>query len=310
MEYSVVVPVFNEKDSVEILFSEIKSAFNKINATWEVIFVNDGSNDGSLDTLKAIQNESQKNVAIVDFRHNRGKSAALMAGFRAATGGIVITMDGDLQDDPKEIPAMIRKLNEGYDIVSGYKKVRHDNPFHKTIPSRIFNYLVRKSTGTNLHDINCGFKMYRREVVEGLHLYGGLYRFIPVIAASNGYTVTELPVHHRKRKYGVSKYGLSRFIGGLFDLLTVIVQTRFIKRPLHFFGKVGIVPFVIGTFICLYLAYIHTFLRATIGDRPLLLLGIVLIITGVQIVCTGILAEIVTYYQHAGREGGDTVLRR
>ncbi len=295
MSYSIIIPVYNEEESLPTLFSEIKKVIIRDLKSFELIFIDDGSTDKSLKVIEEIKNRAELPVKIISLRSNQGKSAALMAGFRQASGDFIITMDADLQDDPKEIWPLIDKLNEGYDLVSGYKKNRHD-PINKTIPSRIFNYLVRKTTGVSLHDINCGLKIYRQEVTRSLILYGELYRFIPVLAASAGFNITEIQVNHRPRKYGKSKFGASRFVRGLLDLLTVIVQTKFIRRPLHFFGPTGILSITAGTIICLYLSYIRIFDHQSIGKRPLLLLGIFLIIAGIQIISTGIVAEIITYY--------------
>lgn len=292
--YSIIIPLYNEQESLDPLWQEIKQVMTKFGGNWDLIFVNDGSTDGSEKVIKNIA-KSNSNARAINLGYNQGKSAALMAGFAAAQGEIVITMDGDLQDNPIEIPRLVKELNSGYDLVSGYKKERHD-PIHKTFPSRIFNALIRLVTGTKLHDINCGFKVYRRSVIEDLYLYGELYRFIPVIAASYGARISELAVDHRARKFGKSKFGVSRFMRGLFDLLTVIFRIKFLKRPLHFFGTIGGTFLAIGLIACIYLSYIHFVHHASIGDRPLLLLGVLLIISGIQLICTGLLADIITFY--------------
>lgn len=295
-DFTVVVPVYNEYDSLAPLWEQVSEIINQNASAWEVIFVNDGSTDGSgafLDELQA----KESNVRVIHFQKNRGKAAALQTGFAAAQGKVVITLDADLQDDPQEINQLLAKLEEGYDLVSGHKKNRHD-PLHKTIPSHIFNALVRRLSGTSLRDINSGLKVYRKPVVENLHIYGELYRFIPILAISEGFKVTEIPVNHRPRQYGVSKYGASRFIRGILDLLTVVFLTKFMRRPLHLFGTLGLLFFGTGTILCLYLSFIHFAYQAQIGDRPLLLLGILLIVTGIQLICTGLVAELITHYAH------------
>jgi glycosyltransferase involved in cell wall biosynthesis len=292
--YSVIIPLFNEEESLVPLWEEIKVAMTNLGGSWELIFANDGSTDGSRQVIEKIAKDNA-NVRVVNLHHNQGKSAVLMASFQRVQGDIVITMDADLQDDPHEIPKLLAKLNEGYDLVSGYKKDRHD-PIHKTIPSHIFNALIRWTTHTPLHDINCGFKMYRRPVIDSLYLYGELYRFIPVLADSEGFSLAEVVVNHRARKFGKSKFGISRFTRGLFDLMTITFRTRFLKRPLHFFGSLGVITLLAGFIICIYMTYVKFAQHVSIGRRPLLMLGVLLIISGIQLVCTGLLAELITFY--------------
>lgn len=294
IDYSLVIPLYNEADSLQKLWSEIKISMDKISSDWEAVFINDGSTDNSLAVLTDLEHNNSQ-IKIINFRHNRGKADALQAGFNEVMGDIVITLDADLQDDPKEFSNLINKLNSGYDLVSGYKKDRHD-PFHKTIPSFFFNALIRKLSGVKMKDINSGLKAYRREVVKDVGVYGELYRFIPVLAANKGYKIAEIPVHHRPREFGVSKYGISRFVRGFLDLFTVIFLTKFIKRPLHLFGSIGLLFLIAGLIMTVYLTIIHFVYRASIGDRPLLLFGILFIIAGIQLISTGLIAELITYY--------------
>jgi glycosyltransferase involved in cell wall biosynthesis len=298
LKYSIIIPVFNEEDSLKPLWKQLKPIIATL-GSWEVIFINDGSRDSSLKILKELQ-ASEPGIELIHFSQNQGKAAALQAGFHRAQGEIAVTMDADLQDDPKEIPKLIMTLGEEFDLVSGWKKDRKD-PWHKTIPSFFFNGLIRLVSGVKLHDINCGFKAYKKDVIKNLTIYGEIYRFIPILAVHNGFRVGELPVKHHPRKFGKSKYGISRFIRGLLDLFTVLFLTKFMKRPLHLFGPIGIFLFAAGFLICLHLSYAHFVWNETIGDRPLLLLGVLFIILGIQLVFTGLLAELVTYYAQSNK---------
>ena len=295
MEYSVVIPLRDEAESLPKLWEELSLVMDGLGGAWEAVFINDGSTDGSAAFLNDLRHKD-KRVQLITFRKNEGKAAGLQAGFRQAKGKFVITMDADLQDDPAEVPNLLAKLNQGYDLVSGYKKERHD-PFHKTIPSRIFNGMVRQLSGLKLHDINCGLKIYRREVVEELFLYGDLYRFIPIIAHNQGFRVGEIDVNHRPRLYGKSKYGFGRFMRGLLDLFTVTFLHRFMRRPLHLFGTLGLLLVAIGVVISSYLSVLHA-IGKQISDRPLLTLGVLCIISGIQLISTGLIGELITYYAH------------
>lgn len=292
-EISLIIPAKDEEESIETLYKELVDALEKIKKGFEIVFVDDGSKDKTFEKLKAL-NKKDKRVKIVKLRGNWGKSTALQAGFDYSRGDIVITMDADLQDDPTEIPKFLEELNKGYDLVSGWKKVRFD-PWHKVIPSRILNFISAKMTRVNLHDINCGFKAYRREVVQNLNLYGELYRFIPILVAKKNFRVGEVVVKHRTRRYGKTKYGIERNIKGFLDLLTVVFITGYFKRPGHFFGTLGFISFSIGFIIGLYISY----LRFTTGSiqyrHPLLFLGILLMVIGVQLVSTGLLAELIIH---------------
>jgi len=289
---SIVVPVLNEEDSLSILYERLCEVLNTITSTYELIFVDDGSSDTSFDVLTKLHHQD-KCVHIVQFRRNFGKAAALSAGFAEAQGDIVLTLDADLQDDPQEIPRFLAKLDEGYDLVSGWKYPRLD-PISKTLPSKIFNFVTSSLTGVNLHDFNCGFKAYRSEVIQELHLYGELYRFIPALAHTRGFRVTEIKVKHHPRQYGQSKYGFSRMFRGFFDLITVLFLTQYIKRPLHLFGWFGVFCFSLGMIINSYMTILWIIGERPIGTRPLFSLGILLLIVGIQFFSFGLLADMIT----------------
>jgi glycosyltransferase involved in cell wall biosynthesis len=293
---SVVVPVHNEEQSLLALHRELDAVFAPgALGPAELIFVDDGSRDGSWSVLTEICHRDSRARAI-RFRRNFGKAAALVAGFQAARGDLVFTLDADLQDDPSEIPRFLAKLEAGNDVVSGWKKTRHD-PWHKVYPSRVFNWLVSGLTGCRLHDHNCGFKLYRRAVLNEVGIYGELHRFIPVLAHARGFRIGEIEVRHRARQHGVSKYGISRFLKGLLDLMTVRFLTRFSQRPLHVLGGVGLVLFAMGGLGMIYLAVLWLDPRnRPIGDRPLLLYSFANLVVGAQLVSLGILAELVTAY--------------
>jgi len=291
---SVIVPLFNEQDSLEELFRRLKEVLTSQIPSHEIIFVDDGSQDRSFEILEKLAAQDEA-VKVVQFQKNYGKSAALSMGFRLAKGEIVATLDADLQDDPAEIPKLLTKLNEGYDLVSGWKRKRRD-PLSKTIPSRIFNFVISLFSGLRIHDINCGLKVYRRVVTQNLHPYGELHRFLPLLAYLDGFRVGEVVVEHHPRKYGRSKFGPSRFLSGFFDLITVMFLSRYMRKPLHLFGIVGLLSFLAGFTISLYL----TILRLSghwIGNRPLLFLGILLLILGVQFVSIGLIGEMITESQ-------------
>jgi dolichol-phosphate mannosyltransferase len=296
---SVVVPVHDEERSVALLYEELQAALEPTGEPWEAIFVDDGSLDGSFAALTRLH-AHEANVRVVRLRRNFGKSAALAAGFSHAQGEVVVTIDGDLQDDPAEIPRLLAKLDEGFDLVSGWKARRRD-PWRRRLVSRVFNTVTGRVSGLRLHDMNCGLKAYRSEVVRGLPLYGELHRFIPVLAHYRGFRVAELPVNHRPRPHGRSRYGLERYVRGFLDLLTVTFIGRYRYRPLHLFGGLGLVLGLLGTAILVYL----TVLKATgetIGQRPLLTLGVLLVVVGLQFFSLGLLSEMVTS-QHEERAG-------
>jgi glycosyltransferase involved in cell wall biosynthesis len=279
--------MYNEEKSVKILHEKILETV-KGQYPYEIIFIDDGSTDSSVTQVKEIIAQDA-NVHLIVFRKNFGKAAALQAGFRNSTGDIVITMDADLQDDPKEIPRFIEKLDEGYDLVSGWKQKRHD-PLEKRLPSKLFNKVTSHMSGVSLHDFNCGFKAYRREVVDSIDVYGELHRYIPVLAYRKGFRIAEIVVEHHAREFGHSKYGFERYLRGLFDSMTVAFLGKFYDRPMYFFGKIGLALCAIGGVICAYLAVLWC-MGQGIGGRPLLMLGVLLLILGVQMFSTGFIGD-------------------
>ncbi len=297
---SIVVPLFNEEESLKPLAREIKKVLVDYNSNFEVIFVDDGSRDRSLNVLKDLRNEDRR-FRFISFQKNFGKAAALQVGFEAATGDVVITMDADLQDDPNEIPNLIKKLEEGYDMVSGWKKVRFD-PFIKKSTSRFFNMITRMMSGIKIHDFNCGLKAYRKSVVKSVTVYGELHRYIPVLAHWQGFTVSEVPVQHHPRRYGKTKYGISRFFKGFIDLVTVVFVTRYIKRPMHLFGFLGAIAFLIGFGLNGYLTVEKIMNNAALSNRPMLFLGMLLIIVGIQFFSIGLLGEMMVHNSQSTKE--------
>ncbi|MGB9788951.1 MAG: glycosyltransferase family 2 protein [Dictyoglomus turgidum] len=296
IDISFVIPVKDEEGTLRELYKGIVENTSPLNLSFEIIFIDDGSSDNSYKILKELH-EEDKRVKLIRFRRNFGKASALSSGFQKAKGEIIITMDADLQDDPREIPRFIEKIREGYDLVSGWKKERKD-PITKTLPSKIFNKLASLFTGVNIHDFNCGYKAYKREVIENLEIYGELYRYIPALAHSKGFRITEIPVIHHERRYGKSKYGWERIIKGFLDLITVIFLTRFSKRPMHFFGGTRILFFSLGVIINLYLVTYKFLTGALIGTRPLLTLGVLLMIVGVQFLSIGLIGEMLSHLIH------------
>jgi glycosyltransferase involved in cell wall biosynthesis len=291
MDISIVVPLYNEQDSLKELTEKINLTLEQMAVGYEICFIDDGSTDGSLEILKEIRKDNT-HVKIISFRRNHGKSAALCEGFKMAEGEIIITMDADLQDDPSEFPNLLEKIKSGYDMVSGWKKKRRD-PLSKKIPSKIFNYITAILTGIKIHDFNCGLKAYRHEVIREIPVYGELHRYLPVLAHWRGYRVGEVIVRHHPRKFGMTKYGWKRLFHGFFDLLTVLFLTRYRQRPLHLFGFLGFLSFFIGFVILLYLTILW-FQGYGIGNRPLLFLGVLLIIVGMQSFSIGLIGEMIT----------------
>lgn len=289
---SIVVPLLNEEESIPELYDRIQEVMRGLGKSFEVIFVDDGSTDRSFDVLSRLHAQHRE-IKVFQFRRNYGKSAALAVGFREARGEFVITMDADLQDDPAEIPALIEALGTSYDLISGWKQKRHD-PISKTIPSRFFNFVTAKMTGIPLHDFNCGLKAYRQEVVKSVQVHGELHRYIPALAHWAGYRVGEKAVQHHARKYGRTKFGLSRFFRGFLDLLTVLFTTRYIRRPLHLFGVWGTFALLIGAAIDLYLSIEWLRGSTSLSNRPLFLVGFLFIITGIQFISIGLLGEMIT----------------
>jgi glycosyltransferase involved in cell wall biosynthesis len=288
---SVVIPVRDEERSVALLVDELDSALQPLGHEWEAIFVDDGSADGTYAALTRLH-AARDDVRVVRLRRNFGKAAALGVGFAQAHGDVIVTLDGDLQDDPAEIPHLLAKLDEGFDLVSGWKTRRRDS-LRRRMLSRVFNTVTRWISGVRLHDMNCGLKAYRAEVVRGLRLYGELHRFIPVLAHHRGFRIAELPVNHRPRGHGRSRYGMERYLRGFLDLLTVSFIGRYRHRPLHLFGGLGLTLSVAGTGILVYLT-IDKLLGHAIGQRPLLILGVLLVVVGLQVFSLGLITELIT----------------
>ena len=283
---SIIIPVYNEEKSVRQLHGEIKAVMGKLEYAYEIIFIDDGSDDETLVELKKLAP-----ITVISFTRNFGKSQALQAGFNEAIGDYIITLDGDLQDDPAEIINFIKLLEGGFDLVCGWKYKRLDG-FGRKFVSLIANGITQYFTKTKVHDINCCFKGYKKRVAKQLHLFGDMYRYIPVVVSDLGYSISEVKVNHRPRRYGQSKYGLKRLINGLFDFITLMFLRRFIDRPMYFFGFYGLILFLLGFVILLYLSWVKIFQQALIGGRPLLFLGVLLIVVGVQSFSLGCLGEL------------------
>ncbi|MBI3458008.1 MAG: glycosyltransferase family 2 protein [Candidatus Rokubacteria bacterium] len=300
IELSVVLPVLDEAPSLPLLHRELTEVLEGLGRPYELIFVDDGSRDESFQVLEKLHRRDDR-VRVLQLRRNFGKAAALSVGFAHARGQVIATLDADLQDDPAELPRLVAALEEGYDLVSGWK-VRRQDPPSKTWPSRVFNAVTGRLTGLRLHDFNSGFKVYRRAVVEELRLYGELHRFIPALAARRGFIVGEVPVNHRPRRFGRSKYGAVRFVRGCLDLLTVLFLTRYTRRPLHLFGGLGLLSLAIGLLVNLYLTALWLAGVRPIGNRPLLAFGVLSILVGIQSFSLGLLSELVLSFQARGNE--------
>ena len=285
---SILIPLYNEEESIEVLYSEITDSLKEYN--YEIIFINDGSSDNSINVIKKIINSN--NIHLIDLYKNYGKSAALSEGFKYCRGDYVVTLDADLQDNPFEIPKLIKSLKESnFDIISGWKKNRKD-PISKTIPSKFFNFITRLLSGIKIHDFNCGLKVYKNKVIKSIEIYGGMHRYIPVIAKHKGFSTSEEIVNHRERQFGTTKYGTSRFLHGFFDLITVLFLGKYFARPLHFFGFFGLLNLSAGLLINIYLT-IGWFNGIWIGNRPIFFLGILFVIVGIQFISLGLLGELI-----------------
>ncbi len=301
MDISVIVPLYNETESLPELTAWIRRVMEANGWTYEILMVDDGSTDGSWDTVLSL---SKENPAIhgISFRRNYGKSAALYEGFAAAQGDVVITMDADLQDSPDEIPELYRMVTEeGYDVVSGWKQHRQDNKLTKNLPSKLYNWTARKVTGIKLHDMNCGLKAYKKEVVKSIEVYGEMHRYIPYLAKNAGYgKIGEKPVHHQKRKYGVSKFGLERFVNGFLDLMSLWFLSKFGKKPMHFFGTTGILMFLIGFVMTVWIIVAKLVHQAqgihyrAVTDQPLFYLALLAVVLGAMFFLAGFLGEMVS----------------
>jgi glycosyltransferase involved in cell wall biosynthesis len=290
---SIVIPLYNEEDALRPLYAELKKALKDYSTDYEIVFVDDGSSDRSLAIIKEFARKDSK-IKFISFRANYGKSAALQVGFKHSTGDAVVTMDADLQDDPAEIQNLLRKLEEGHDLISGWKKKRYD-PFLKKFSSKFFNFVTRILTRIKIHDFNCGLKAYRKDVVHSINVYGELHRYIPVLAKWKGFSVSEVVVKHHPRRYGKTKFGISRFFKGFIDLITVIFTTRYVQRPMHLFGFVGMIAAFAGFIISLYLTYEKFILGIGINNRPIFFLGILLIIVGIQFFAIGLIGELIVH---------------
>lgn len=311
---SVVIPLLNEADNLLPLYARLAAALDEVGQSYELIFVDDGSSDASGTILEGLFRSDPAHVRVIQFRRNFGKTAALSAGFALARGQVIITMDADLQDDPAEIPAMLAKLNQGYDLVAAWR-LRRQDPLDKTLPSRIFNFVVARLTDLPLHDFNCGFKVYRHAVTDSVKLYGELHRFIPVLAHQQGFRVTEIAVQHHPRRAGISKFGAKRYLRGFLDFGAVLFLTRYLKRPFHLFGTFGLAVFGAGSLVNLYLAFLWLLREVgqvpgigPIGTRPLLIVGVLAMILGIQLISIGLLGEMLRYFTFKPNE--EYVVRR
>ncbi|OUL30287.1 glycosyltransferase family 2 protein [Nostoc sp. 106C] len=301
-DISVVVPVRDEVESLPLLLEAIASCLIEHQLTYEIICVDDGSTDGSADFLKQ-QAQIRNDLKAVILRRNYGQTAAMAAGFNYALGKVIVTLDADLQNDPADIPILLTKLEEGYDLVSGWRHKRQDAALSRLLPSKIANWLIGSITGVKLHDYGCSLKAYRAEVLADMNLYGELHRFLPALAYIEGARITEIPVRHHPRRFGRSKYGLSRTFRVMMDLLTISFMKKFLTRPMHVFGLLGLISMILGAIIGIYLTFIKLAWGEMIGNRPLLILGVLLLVTGVQLFCFGLLAELLmrTYHESQGR---------
>ncbi|MBD2016641.1 glycosyltransferase family 2 protein [Microcoleus sp. FACHB-53] len=301
-DVSVVVPIYNEVESLPHLIEAIASTLSPTEINYELICVDDGSKDGSAELLKQLA-LTRPHLRAVLLRRNYGQTAAMAAGFKHARGRTIVTLDGDLQNDPADIPMLIAKLDEGYDLVTGWRKNRQDAALTRLLPSKIANWLIRQITGVHVHDYGCSLKVYRAELIADMNLYGELHRFLPALAFIEGARITELPVRHHARRHGSSKYGLGRTFRVVLDLFTIYFMKKFLTRPMHVFGLLGIISTVLGIGLGVYLTILKLGFGEDIGNRPLLILAVVLLLTGIQLFCFGLLGELLmrTYHESQGR---------
>jgi glycosyltransferase involved in cell wall biosynthesis len=302
LDLSIVVPIYNEAESVETLVSAIADSVAETKLKYEIICVDDGSKDGTTEVLTNLANRRIDLKAVI-LRRNYGQTAAMAAGFESAAGNIIVTLDGDLQNDPADIPMLLAKLEEGYDLVSGWRKNRQDAALTRLLPSKIANIIIAKVTGVVLHDYGCSLKAYRAELIADMNLYGELHRFLPALAYIEGARIAEVPVRHHARRFGQSKYGLGRTIRVVMDLMTVFFMKKFLTRPMHVFGLGGVISLTAGVGMGMYLTIVKLFFEQNIGDRPLLILAVLLILTGVQLFCFGLVTELLmrTYHESQRR---------
>jgi len=309
LDLSLVIPIYNEEENIPLLYAEIKEVLDATSYQYEMIFIDDGSSDTSVAVLEQLSQEDKK-VLIVALRRNFGQTAAMSAGFDHASGDIIITIDGDLQNDPHDIPDMVAKLNDGYDVVTGWRHDRQDPFISRKLPSMMANRLISWITGVSLHDYGCTLKAFRREVTENIQLYGEMHRFIPAIASGMGISFTEVKVNHRARRFGTSKYGISRTIRVVLDLMTVKFLLSYATRPLHVFGTVGVLSAGLGFLIAFIMTLQRFFTGDGLSDRPLLLLAVLLIFMGVQFITMGLLAELVVRTYHESQKKPIYFVRR
>ncbi len=298
---SVIIPIFNEVKSLQLLIENIADVLQQNEIPYEIICVDDGSQDGSVELLRELASRRHDLIAII-FRRNYGQTPAMAAGFQYAQGKIIVTLDGDLQNDPTDIPILIAKLEEGYDLVSGWRKNRQDAALTRLLPSKIANWIIGQVTGVKLHDYGCSLKAYRKELLSDMNLYGELHRFLPALAYIEGAKITEIPVRHHARRYGKSKYGLGRTFRVMMDLLTIFFLKKFLTRPMHIFGLGGLILLIVGLLMGSYLTFLKIFLGLSIGHRPLLMLAVLLILTGIQLLISGLLAELIMRTYHESQQ--------
>jgi glycosyltransferase involved in cell wall biosynthesis len=310
MNLSLIIPVYNEEENLPLLYTAIDQALTPLKYTWETIFVDDGSRDSSFDVLKSLVEKDPEHVRVLSFRRNFGQTAAIAAGLDHACGEIIVLLDADMQNDPADIPMLLAKLDEGYDLVSGWRKDRKDNHLTRTIPSNLANGLISWTTGVHLHDYGCTLKAYRRDALEGFRLYGEMHRFIPVFAHSIGARITELPVHHHARKFGKTKYGLERTIKVMLDLFTVKFLLSYSNKPIYLFGGAGAALMGIGMADLLYLFIRRTFWGVPVFTSPLLQVGVMFVIMGFQSVLMGLIAELLARTYHESQQKPTYTIRR
>ncbi len=309
MKLSVVIPIYNEEENINLLYEELKGVLNSLEHEHEIVFVDDGSSDGSLPLLEKIQ-EQDEHAVVVSFRRNFGQTAAMSAGFDYATGDVIVTMDGDMQNDPHDIPMFLEKMDEGYELVSGWRHDRQDPFLNRRLPSMIANKIISVVTGVHLHDYGCTLKTFRKEITQGIRLYGEMHRFIPAIASGVGGKITEVKANHRPRRFGTSKYGISRTLRVVLDLITVKFLLSYATRPIHVFGTLGLISGGSGSFIALFMTVQRMFFNIPMGNRPLLLLAILLILMGMQFIYMGLLGELQVRTYHESQKKPIYVVRK